>query len=131
LRYLRFLPTKCTAENPGIVDFRIHVKNDDGSYSFGGVVGISYIEEANRSGEAGVIVSPHLHRKGFGTEALYNVLKYAFEDRKLHRVTIETGEDNVSMCSWLEEVLNLYSILEWEWVGGIKKKLEKLVLHCI
>ncbi|GLB37535.1 putative acetyltransferase (GNAT) domain containing protein [Lyophyllum shimeji] len=160
LRYLRFLPTTFTAEearvrrerraeNRDIVDFHIHVKNDDGSYSFGGVAGISYIDEANGSAEAGIIVSPHIYHKGVGTEALYNVLKYAFEDRKLHRVTFETGEDNVPMCSWLENVLeakldgklrecwkdpegrhthvNLYSILEWEWTGGIGKKLEGLV----
>ncbi|KAF8070557.1 acyl-CoA N-acyltransferase [Lyophyllum atratum] len=164
LRYLRFLPTKCTiqeaqsrrenrAENPTIVDFHIHVKNKDGSSSFGGMVGLSYIEEANDSGQAGIMVAPHLHRRGVGTEALYHLLQYAFQDRKLHRVTFETGEDNMPMCSWLEKVLeakldgklrecwkdgegkythvNLYSILDREWSSGIRDKLERLVLRSL
>lgn len=162
LRYLKFLPAtvsvedarirrEARAENPAIVDFHIHVKSDDGSYKLGGMTGLFHIDEASESAEVGIIVDPGLHHKGFGTEALYLVLKYAFEDRKLHRATFETSEENAPMCGWLEKVLeakleakrrecwkegegryinaNGYSILEREWSGGIGKKLEKLVLR--
>ncbi|KAG5648541.1 hypothetical protein DXG03_003152 [Asterophora parasitica] len=162
LRYLKFLPKNVSvedarirretrAEDPHIVDFHIHVKNDGGSYTLGGMTGLFHVDETNESCEVGILVSPHLHRGGLGTEALYNVLKYAFDERKLHRVTFETAEENAPMCSWLEKVLeaklearrrdcwkegdgkytsvNGYSLLAWEWSGGIREKLEKLVVR--
>lgn len=162
LQYLRFLPNKVTiedararresrAESSQIVDFHLHVMNGDGSSSFGGVTGIFNIDETNKSCEAGILVAPELHREGFGTEALYCVLKFAFQDRQMHRVTFETAENNVAMCTWLEKVLEAtlegtrrecwnegdgkyttarsYSILEWEWSRRIQEKLEKLVLR--
>ncbi|KAG6886178.1 hypothetical protein C0993_000696 [Termitomyces sp. T159_Od127] len=162
LRYLRFLPTHVTpdearvrrenrASNPTIVDFHIHIKKKDGSFSFEGNTGLFNVDETNKSCEIGILLSPHLHRKGYATEALYLVLKHAFEDRKMHRASFETGADNLPMCSWLEKVLGAtlearrrecwsdmkggytdvhsYSILEWEWSGGVREKLENLVIH--
>lgn len=160
LRYLRFFPTNVSAkdarirrearaEDPRIIDFHIHTINDDGSYSFGGMTGIFNVDETQESCEVGILVSPNRHRGGYGTHALYTILKWVFEDRKMHRATFETGEDNLPMRSWLENVLEAtleanrrecwkeaggkysnvygYSILEWEWTGRIKAKLEKLL----
>ncbi|KAG6873425.1 hypothetical protein C0995_015850 [Termitomyces sp. Mi166 len=162
LRYLRFLPIHVTpdearirretrASNPTVVDFHIHIKDSEGLFSFEGNTGLFNIDETNKSCEIGILLSPHLHRKGYATEALYLVLKYAFEDRRMHRATFETGADNLPMCSWLEKVLGAtlearrrecwsdmkggytdvrsYSILEWEWLGGVREKLKKLVLR--
>jgi len=46
-----------------------------------------------------------MHNKGLATESLYTVLSHVFGDRKVHRVTFETVEDNLPMRSWLEDVL--------------------------
>lgn len=159
LRYIKFLPINVSiddarlrrelrAEDPRIVDFHIHVLNEDGiSYSFAGSTGIFNIDEVNGSCEVGILVSPERHRGGYGTEALYTVLKWAFEERKMHRATFETAQNNDPMRRWLEKVLGAtlegtrrdcwnegggkyttvcsYSILEWEWSGGAKESLEK------
>ncbi|RDB24805.1 hypothetical protein Hypma_007790 [Hypsizygus marmoreus] len=162
LRHLRFLPKnvpiqnvsvrrEARAKDPHIVDFHIHVMNADGSYFLGGMTGIFNVDEMHTSCEVGILISPDLHRGGFGTESLYMVLRYAFDDRKMHRATFETGEDNTPMRSWLENVLEAtlegkrrdcwkegdgkytnvtsYSILEGEWTGHIKEKLERIVLR--
>jgi RimJ/RimL family protein N-acetyltransferase len=158
LEYLRFLPTKMSAEevrirrekraeDPSIVDFHTYAVNADGSTTFAGVTGLFNIDLTHESCEVGILVSPEMHRGGYGTEALYNVLRYAFEDRKFHRATFETADDNIPMQSWLEKVLgakleaerrdawkesegnyrsvNSYSLLEWEWTGHAKARLEK------
>ena len=65
-------------------------------------------------------------------------------------MTFETAEANEAMRGWLERVLGAtfegkkrecwkgldgtyldvcsYSILEWEWRGGVREKLERLIL---
>jgi len=159
-RYLRFLPKTITvdevrrrresrAEDPRVIDFHILVKGNNGLFVFGGQAGIYNIDETNRSCDAGVIVSPLLHRKGIATEALYNVLEHAFEDRRIHRVGFETGSDNLPMHYILQKVLeaklegekreswkdendgysdvHIFSLLRREWSGGIKEKLQTLI----
>lgn len=160
LKYLRFMPDKVTAEdtrkrreeraeNVEIVDFHAHVVNADGTTTFAGMTGIFHVDPTHESFEVGILISPDMHRGGFATEAIYTVLKYAFEDRKLHRGTFETSEDNLPMRSWLENVLGAklegerreawkegdgkyrdvksYSLLEREWTGHAKARLEKSI----
>ncbi|KAF9465032.1 acyl-CoA N-acyltransferase [Collybia nuda] len=158
LQYLRFLPKKVTpedtrnrreqrAEKPEIIDFNIHIVNPDGTTTFAGTTGIFNVDLEHESFEAGILVSPDLQRGGFATEALYTLLKYAFEEKNLHRGNFETSEDNLPMRSWLENVLGAklegkrreawkesegryrdvtsYSILEQEWTSYAKARLEK------
>lgn len=95
----------------------------------------------------GILISPDMHRLGLGSETLYTLLKYVFEEQKLHRVTFETAEDNAPMRGWLDMVgatleakrrdcwrevgpavkyttVMGYSILEHEW-EGVKDILER------
>jgi RimJ/RimL family protein N-acetyltransferase len=158
--YLRFFPTHFTvedarirrqsrAEEQQLVDFHILVKNADGTMTFAGTTGIFNINEMFESCEVGILICPDMQREGLATESLYTVLKYAFEERKIHRATFETAEDNLPMRSWLERVLQAkleanrrecwkegegkysnvssYSLLEWEWTGGVKERLGKLL----
>jgi len=155
-RYLQFLPEHMTAEEAGIrratraedshiLDFNIHYLKHDETTQFAGVTGFFNLDEGNLSCEVGLLVAPDLHGKGLATEALYLVLQYIFEERKLHRATFETGADNVGMRGWLEKVAGArlesdrkecwkkpdgtftdvkgYAILESEWKGRVKNRL--------
>jgi len=162
LRFLPFLPKNFSIEDarirretrgndPRIVDFHIHAVGDDGSWRFIGNITIFDIDETNNSCESGIFISPHLHRGGVATEAFYTILKYAFEDRKMHRVTFLTGSDNTPMRGLLENRLKAslegvrrecwkdsegkysnacdYSILLQEWTGYIKEEIETSIFQ--
>ncbi|KAF9012433.1 acyl-CoA N-acyltransferase [Cyathus striatus] len=156
-QYLRFLPETMTAYEAGvrresrsndarIMDFHIHLLDDNGSYSLAGMSGLFNIDRANESCETGILVHPNTHGKGIATEALYTLLEYIFEKEKFHRVTFETGADNAPMLQWLDLVAKAkleakrrdcwknmdgsysnvmgYSILAHEWNGYVKLNLE-------
>uniref|UniRef100_A0A0W0FH37 Intradiol ring-cleavage dioxygenases domain-containing protein n=1 Tax=Moniliophthora roreri TaxID=221103 RepID=A0A0W0FH37_MONRR len=173
-RYLRYLPEHFTTEeaqrlresrvaDPAVLEFNIYVKDKDGNDRFAGGTLIFHIEEQHRSCEAGIILSPEVHRGGVATDGeihaflaslsthvirvFYTLLSYIFEERKMHRVTFETGSDNLAMRGWLEKVAGArieaqrlecwidpvsggysdvtgYAILEWEWKDRIKERLE-------
>ncbi|KAI3618722.1 ribosomal-protein-alanine acetyltransferase [Moniliophthora roreri] len=157
-RYLRYLPEHFTTEeaqrlresrvaDPAVLEFNIYVKDKDGNDRFAGGTLIFHIEEQHRSCEAGIILSPEVHRGGVATDVFYTLLSYIFEERKMHRVTFETGSDNLAMRGWLEKVAGArieaqrlecwidpvsggysdvtgYAILEWEWKDRIKERLE-------
>jgi len=155
-RYLQFLPEHMTTEEAGIrratraedsriIDFNIHYLKHDETTQFAGVTSFFNLDERNLSCEVGLLVAPDLHGKGLATEALYLLLQYIFEERKLHRATFETGADNVGMRGWLEKVAGArlesdrkecwkqpdgsfndvkgYAILESEWKGRVKNRL--------
>lgn len=159
-RYLRFWPEAVTAEDvrkkreeraedDRIADFYIHVQNiltPDSKREFAGICGIFDIDTLMRSCCIGIAISPAYYQMGIGTETLYTLMRYTFEDRGLHRGVYETGVDNVAMRRWLEDVAGVkqefrlreawvdgerwidvagYSVLEWEWMGGVKDRLEK------
>lgn len=52
------------------------------------------IDLHNRAGHLGVTMAPHARGKGWGTDACRVLLTYAFRDRGLHRVQLETLADN-------------------------------------
>jgi RimJ/RimL family protein N-acetyltransferase len=120
LKYLEFLPKACTvdearlrretrAADDRIVDFHIHLRSPDPDLksSFIGSTGLFDINLQNMSCECGIVLTPSLQRKGLGTEALYSVLTYAFEDLGLHRVTLETAHNNVLLRGWFENALGV------------------------
>jgi RimJ/RimL family protein N-acetyltransferase len=109
LRYLEILPEHVSVEDvrkrresrdedETIVDFLM--KSQDGKLA--GMCGLFHIEKDWDSCEVGILVSPDCHRGGYATEALYMVLKYAFEDRQFNRATFSTGLNNVGMRGWCE-----------------------------
>lgn len=158
LKHLRVLPDKATsdeirvrrekrAEDPTIVDFYAFTLNKDGTRGeLIGISGIFKIDSEQNSCEVGILVAPGKHGGGHGTEILYNVMKWLFEERKLHRATFETAVDNIPMQGWLEktgirleaerkeawrslrtgeyEDVKGYALVESEWRDRIKAGLE-------
>lgn len=162
-KYLRIFPVHISvqevaarresrAEDPRIMDFYIHIIDQDGTGTFAGMTTIFNIDTMNKSCEAGILVPHDMYGKGIATETFYTLLQYAFEDLKLRRVTFETGADNIPMQRWFEEVAGArleaerkecwveieegkytdvkgYAILDWEWRGRIRSRLEERLNH--
>ncbi|KAF5370594.1 hypothetical protein D9758_001973 [Tetrapyrgos nigripes] len=159
-QYLRFFPETLTteevrkiregrADNNTCLDFHAHLMDDSGSVGdFVGSTGLFNIDEENNHTDMGILLSPNVHRGGIGTDILYTLLSYAFDERGFYKVIFETGVDNLNMRGWLEKVAGAtiegtlrgfwrdlinggysdvlsYSILEDQWRDEVKGKLEK------
>ncbi|KAJ7278444.1 acyl-CoA N-acyltransferase [Mycena rebaudengoi] len=102
--------------------------------------------------EVSVIVHPAYFRGGMATDALYTVLEYVFEMQRCARVAFHTAVDNKVIRGWIERVggrlegierwgwrdvakegngegegytdVCLYSILDVEWRGGGRERVE-------
>lgn len=161
IKHLRVLPKKATAEeirvrrekraeDRTLVDFYAFTVKDDGSQDeFIGVSGIFKIDVDQNSCEVGILVAPGKHKSGCGTEILYCVMQWLFEEKKMHRATFETAVDNIPMQKWLEkagirleaerkeawrgvesgeyEDVKGYALLEWEWRDRVKANLEGII----
>lgn len=134
------------ADDKRLLDLYVHYVENDGTTRFAGLSGYFNIDDSHASCEAGVIIVPGLHGQNLATEVLYALLRYIFEEQKYHRVTFETGADNEGMQGWLEKVAGArleaerkqawkqldgtfvdvkgYAILDWEWRGYVKGRLE-------
>ncbi|KAJ7755833.1 acyl-CoA N-acyltransferase [Mycena metata] len=161
-RYLRYFPEQVSvddartrrlsrATDTTLVDFNIHARNAgkngvDEVRTFVGTTGIFHVETEYGSWcEVGILISPEYFRGGLATDALYTVLVYVFEERKLHRAEFNTGADNPGMRGWLEKAgatfegtqrqkwldpgvgytdVCKYSILREEWFATVKGRLE-------
>lgn len=136
-----------SAEDECSINFHVHLQKGDGTSVFVGLVVIHDIDKVHDYGEIGILISPNYHRGGLATEALHTLLTFAFEEKKLHRCTFVTSADNVMMQGWLEHVAGakqeyrmkecfkdapgkysdavVYAILDQEWTGAMKAKLEE------
>jgi RimJ/RimL family protein N-acetyltransferase len=75
--------------------------------STGEIVGdvvLELVSEEHRTGEIGYIVHPDHHGHGYATEAGRAVLRVAFEDLRLHRVTGRLDARNVASARVLEKL---------------------------
>ncbi|KAJ7778135.1 acyl-CoA N-acyltransferase [Mycena metata] len=158
-RYLPFVPDHCSpqearelrtsrAPDRTRIDFSIYVATQGSPPKYAGAVGILNINETFNACDAGISIVPEYFRAGIATEALYGLLRYAFEDRKLHRVVFHTAITNIRMRGWLERFgaplegtlreslpdgnsgytdACVYGILEQEWVQVIKAKMEERI----
>ncbi|XP_006461189.1 hypothetical protein AGABI2DRAFT_192723 [Agaricus bisporus var. bisporus H97] len=158
LKHLRVLPDKMTVEEVRALrekraadntrkDFYAFTLKDDGSRNeFIGITGIFGIDADQNNCEIGILVAPEKHGGGYGTEMLYCVMQWVFEEKNFHRATFETAVDNIPMQKWFEktgirleaerkeawrgistgeyEDVKGYAILEWEWRDRIKANLE-------
>jgi len=102
---------ECAAD-PRSRNFHIHLVTAPGPSSIGmsplvGTCSLKDVDPANRSCEAGILISPAFHRTGLATESLYLLLDYAFTVEELHRVVFETSIDNIAMRGWFEHVLGI------------------------
>ena len=72
--------------------FAIHVKDEDEPV---GVISLMNISDANESAELSVIVGhPDDRHRGYGTEAIELLLRYAFEELGLNRVALSAFDFN-------------------------------------
>jgi RimJ/RimL family protein N-acetyltransferase len=69
-----------------------------------GDVVLELVSEEHRTGEIGYIVHPDHHGHGYATEAGRAVLRVAFEDLRLHRVTGRLDARNVASARVLEKL---------------------------
>ena len=75
--------------------------------STGEIVGdvvLGFVSEEHLAGEIGYIVHPDHHGRGYATEAGQAVLRVAFEDLRLHRVTGSVEARNVASARVLERL---------------------------
>lgn len=101
-----------------------------------GTISLCQIDSTNRVAEMGMEISdPGLWGKGYGTEAVRLLLRFAFDDMNLHRVHLGVFAFNDRAISCYERVgfvregthreylqrsgkrhdMHLYGILEYEW----------------
>ena len=79
-------------EDPNNFEFRIRALDDDRLLGFVAVVGIEW---PNRHGWVAIgLGDPAERARGFGTEAMGLVLRYAFHELGLHRVSLDVIADN-------------------------------------
>ena len=88
--------------------FTIRMRSDDRLIGF---IRLYWIEWSNGSGKIQIGIGESKDRgKGFGTEVLQMVLRYAFAELNLHRLTAEVQEYNSAAiklfekCGFVEEV---------------------------
>jgi RimJ/RimL family protein N-acetyltransferase len=164
-KHMPFLPTLTVeeaevtrerrAEDPSLLDVVILVRSplldsegheEGSSYTFAGVANAMGLGSEDNQGELGIIIAPEFQGKGLTTPALYTLLKYLFEHRKLRKATFETSAQNGPMIGWLEKKAGVqckrlrkgawqsgderidvksYAILDEEWEGGVRSTLER------
>lgn len=72
--------------------FQVHVAKD-GRYV--GNVGLHRIDATHRSGEAGIMIGSRPDQgRGYGRDALRCLLRFAFDELRLHRVFLRCDPDN-------------------------------------
>ncbi|KAF7294204.1 Ribosomal-protein-alanine acetyltransferase [Mycena chlorophos] len=156
-KYLNFWPVHYSAADAGarrvarepdttVVDFHIHLA--DGTFvGTTGYFGVDPSRGTPDSCEVGILIAPAYMRGGLATEALYTLLLYIFETKRLHRAEFQTRSDNAAMRGWLERAgatlegvrrgvwtdpetkefhdLCVFAILEDEWRDQVRGRLEE------
>ncbi|KAF8949332.1 hypothetical protein BGZ47_006869 [Haplosporangium gracile] len=84
--------------------FYIH---DKATGELAGVIGANSINRVNRNAHVGIILRKKYWSGGYGTEALYELMRGLFEDDKLHKITYETTEKNDGMRGFLEKACGI------------------------
>lgn len=127
-------------------DFDVLKSEPDGKTRFIGIVSAFGLDDLHKSSEARIVLNPNILRSGVGSDALYTLFMYLFEDLKLHKIHLKTEYTNELMRGWLEKVVGAslkseeketvdpvdggyyyivgYVILESEWKERIKDVLE-------
>ncbi|KAF9410564.1 hypothetical protein BGZ94_001605 [Podila epigama] len=92
-------------QEKGIADKTIstYYIHDKKTGELAGVMGANLIKIPERNATVGIILWKKYWHGGYGTEALYELMRDLFEERHLHKITYETTEPNVGMRRFLEE----------------------------
>ncbi|ORX68146.1 hypothetical protein DL89DRAFT_268684 [Linderina pennispora] len=117
----------------------------DEPYLVVGCCGMSEIDASNHCAKAGIIVDSRFWRHKVSSAALYLTLKFGFETLNMHRIALETTENNLGMRGWMENVVGVkvecvrkevlytegigyqdswdFAVFDHQWFGGLEKKL--------
>ncbi len=100
--------------DPDNFEFRIRTVVDDRLLGF---VAVSGIEWANRNGWVAIgIGDPECRRRGYGLEAMGLLLRYAFHELELHRVSLDVIADN-------RAAIALYKRLGFQEEGRLRERV--------
>lgn len=101
--------------NEGI-NWGVRFKNDS---KLIGIIGYYRMQPENYRAEVGYILSPDHHGKGIVTEAVERLIKYGFEDLKLHSIEAVIDPENyasekvLQKCGFVKEA-HLKEVQFWE-----------------
>ena len=96
--------------------FAIHIKDDDVPI---GVISLMNMSAANESAELSVIVGQRDDRhRGYGTEAIDRLLRYAFEELGLNRI-------GLSVFMFNEEAISTYEKLGFAEEGRFRQAIKR------
>lgn len=70
---------------------------------FVGIIGIDIIKLNYKNAEVWFKLSPEVWGNGYGTEALGSIIKFGFEDLKLHRIEGGCAVDNIGSYKVMEK----------------------------
>ncbi|KAJ1965004.1 hypothetical protein GGI12_001064 [Dipsacomyces acuminosporus] len=123
----------------------------DEPYLVVGCCGLSEIDTSNHCAKAGIIVDARFWRYKVSSAALYLTLKFGFEVLNMHRIALETTEDNLGMRGWLENVVGVdvecvrkevlyldgvgyidswdYAIFDSHWLEYLEQRLQSRIGH--
>ncbi|KAG0257020.1 hypothetical protein BG011_004205 [Mortierella polycephala] len=90
---------KAIAEGRGST-FYIHDKTTG---ELAGVMGANTIDLVARNAVVGIILWKKYWSGGYGTEALYELMRGLFDDLNMHKIAYETTEPNTGMRKFLEQ----------------------------
>ena len=69
-----------------------------------GTCGFTKIDTANNSAEIGYVLNPDFHRRGFGSKAVKEILKFGFEELSLNRIEARFMQGNEASLSLMKSV---------------------------
>ena len=76
---------------------------DKTSWKMIGTTGFPLISEANRNAEVGYVLHPDYWGRGYATEILHTVLRFAFQTLRLHRVEARCFEEHAASRRVMEK----------------------------
>ena len=68
-----------------------------------GYCGLDKIDSVNRTAEMGLLIDPEYHKKGFGSQAVQELLRMAFTDFNLNCVFVEVIHSTNNWDFWLKQ----------------------------
>ncbi|KAF9115004.1 hypothetical protein BGX27_009223 [Mortierella sp. AM989] len=98
--------------------------HDKSTGELAGVMGANMINLNDRNSTVGIILRKKYWSGGYGTEALYELMRELFEDLKMHKLLYETTESNLGMRKFLEKTCGIpltyvrkdeYEMFEDDW----------------
>ncbi|KAG0297129.1 hypothetical protein BGZ96_007680 [Linnemannia gamsii] len=81
--------------------------HDKATGELAGVMGANKINRADRNADVGIIMRKKYWSGGYGSEAMYELMRGLFEDDKLHKIIYETTEKNDGMRGFLEKACGI------------------------